>query len=58
MAMSKYRIKEGGGGYIVVYLKYVGGGYVWEQTGRKYSTRDEAQAYINELRGADNASKH
>ena len=52
--MSKYRIKETGSGlYIVLELKDVGGGYCWNDTGRKFESKEAAQAYIDEMRGAD-----
>ena len=57
MAMGKYRIKETTGGFIVFYLKDYGNGYSWEQTGRKFESKEAAQAYIDEMRGADNEQK-
>ena len=54
MAMSKYRIKESGGGFIVLFLKDVGGGYSWEQIGGKFDSKEAAQAFIDAERGADN----
>ena len=53
MAMSKYRIKETARGYIVLMLKDVGGGYVWQPADRTFTSKEAAQAYIDEMRGAD-----
>ena len=51
--MGKYRIKQTGSGlYIVLELKDVGGGYCWNDTGRKFESKEAAQAYIDEMRGA------
>ena len=53
--MGKYRIKEASKGwFIVLYLKDMGGGYSWEQIGRKYATREEAQAFIDAERARRN----
>ena len=50
--MGKYRIKETAKGFIVLFLKYVGGGYVWEQIGGTYASKEAAQAFIEaEKRG-------
>ena len=57
MAMSKYRIKETARGYIVLTLKDVGGGYVWQPSVRTFTSKEAAQAYIDEMRGADNEKK-
>ena len=51
--MSKYRIKQTGSGlYIVLELKDVGGGYCWNDTGRKFENKEAAQAFIDAERGA------
>lgn len=55
--MSKYRIKQTGKGYIVLMLKDVGGGYSWEPTGRRFESKEAAQAYIDEMRGVEHESK-
>lgn len=53
--MSKYRIKQTGSGlYIVLELKDVGGGYCWSDTGRKFESKEAAQAFIDAERGANN----
>lgn len=55
MAMSKYRIKQTGtGAFIVLELKNVGGGYCWNDTGRKFESKEAAQAFIDAERGANN----
>lgn len=54
MAMGKYRIKETTGGYIVLYLKDYGNGFSWEQIGRKYDSKEAAQAFIDAEKRADN----
>ena len=55
MAMGKYRIKETStGDFIVLYLKDYGNGFSWEQIGRKYDSKEAAQAFINAEKGADN----
>ena len=52
MAMSKYRIKQTGtGAFIVLELKNVGGGYCWNDTGRKFESKEAAQAYIDKEKG-------
>lgn len=56
MAMSKYRIKETARGYIVLMLKDVGG-YCWNDTGRKFESKEAAQAFIDAERGADHEKK-
>ena len=53
MAMSKYRIKETARGFIVLYLKDVGNGYVWQPADRTFTSKEAAQAYIDEMRGTD-----
>ena len=51
--MGKYRIKQTSSGlYIVLELKDVGGGYCWNDTGRKFESKEAAQAYIDAERGA------
>ena len=55
MAMGKYRIKETStGDFIVLYLKDYGNGFSWEQIGRKYDSKEAAQAFIDAKKGADN----
>ncbi len=55
MAMGKYRIKETStGDFIVLYLKDYGNGFSWEQIGRKYDSKEAAQAFIDAEKGADN----
>ena len=49
--MSKYRIKQTGKGYIVLYLTNVGGGYLWEQIGGTFESKEAAQAYIGKEKG-------
>lgn len=55
--MGKYRIKEYNGRFIVYELKDVGGGYCWNDTGRKFESKEAAQAFIDAERGADNEKK-
>ena len=55
--MGKYRIKETARGFIVLYLKDVGNGYVWQPADRTFTSKEAAQAYIDEMRGADNEKK-
>lgn len=51
--MGKYRIKQTSSGlFIVLELKDVGGGYCWNDTGRKFESKEAAQAYIDAERGA------
>lgn len=52
---SKYRIKETAKGYGVFYLKNYGNGCGYEDTGRRFTTKDDAQAYIEAER---EAAKH
>ena len=55
MAMGKYRIKETStGDFIVLYLKDYGNGFSWEQIGRKYDSKEAAQAFIDAEKGTDN----
>ena len=49
---SKYRIKETAKGYGVFYLKNYGNGCGYEDTGRRFTTKDDAQAYIEAEREA------
>ncbi len=54
--MGKYRIKENSssaGGFIVLMLKDMGGGYAWEQIGGRFESKEAAQAFIDAERGAD-----
>ena len=51
--MGKYRIKETGKGFIVLFLKDVGGGFSWEQIGRTFDSKEAAQAFIDAERGAE-----
>ncbi len=53
--MGKYRIKENSssaGGFIVLMLKDMGGGYAWEQIGGRFESKEAAQAFIDAERGA------
>ena len=51
--MGKYRIKQTSSGlFIVLELKDVGGGYCWNDTGRKCESKEAAQAFIDAERGA------
>ena len=42
----KFRIYEVKDGFSVWKLKDFGGGYAWEDTGRRFRTKDEAQKFI------------
>ena len=55
--MSRYRIKETARGYIVLALTDMGGGYCWIDTGRKFASQEDAQAYIDAERGAARENK-
>lgn len=54
MAMGKYRLKKSCAGFYIVFeLKDVGGGYCWDDIGRKFESKEAAQAFIEAERGAD-----
>lgn len=46
--LLKFRIYEVKDGFSVWKLKDFGGGYAWEDTKRRFRTREEAQKFIDE----------
>ncbi len=50
----RYKVKETKKGFIVLELKDVGAGFCYEDTGRRFDSKQEAQAFIKTERGAEN----
>lgn len=53
MSMSRYKIIAIAGGFAIWTMKDMGGGYAWVDTGRRFTSRDDAQAFIDAERGRD-----